>query len=140
MSDGSGTPEERIAATSRLVATLRTEIAAEAPRDREDEEKLAAAARRGERGPAWQRIQQRIDLGQTSLDDVFRGEDTSADARSLQDQSRRTLAALGEGMSEAAATDPEALDPAAEAAEILEEMQERIRAVQRLLGTTGGPR
>ena len=47
---------------------------------RRDYEEMSDKARAGELGPEWQRLQRRVDLEETSLDRVFSGEDTSADA------------------------------------------------------------
>jgi hypothetical protein len=59
---------------------------------------MAGRARRGELGPEWQRLQQRIDLDQTTLDDVFSGRDDSADALAIAALSRRNAGAMrGEG-------------------------------------------
>ncbi|MCC2309385.1 hypothetical protein [Cellulomonas chengniuliangii] len=54
----------------------------------------AEAARRGELGPDWRTVQQRIDAGRTSLEAVFGGEDESPAAQALRTISRRTLAGL----------------------------------------------
>ncbi|GIG27310.1 hypothetical protein [Cellulomonas denverensis] len=53
-------------------------------RDRTADEQAAEARRRGESGPAWQRIQQRIDLRQTTLEDVMGGIDQSPEARQVR--------------------------------------------------------
>ncbi|MGL5867023.1 MAG: hypothetical protein ACRCYX_14365 [Dermatophilaceae bacterium] len=63
------------------------------------DEERAEQARDGLLGADWQRIQRRIDLGQTSLDAVLRGEDTSAEAHELRRtaaENSRTIAEIQE--------------------------------------------
>lgn len=65
---------------------------------RRDEER-AEAARRGDLGPEWQRLQRRIDLGETSVQAVLTGEDDSSDAdvlRATAMENTRSLAAMQE--------------------------------------------
>ena len=65
---------------------------------RQDEER-AEAARRGDLGPQWQRLQRRIDLGETSVLAVLTGEDDSSDADALRAtamENARTLAVMQE--------------------------------------------
>ncbi len=59
----------------------------------EDAER-ARLARRGELGPEWQRLQQRIDLGETSMTDIVSGLDTSAEATSVRHRARDKAAEL----------------------------------------------
>lgn len=53
--------------------------------------KHAEAARRGELGDDWTKIQERIDNGETTLRDVFSGEDTSDAAASLRQTAQRNI-------------------------------------------------
>lgn len=53
--------------------------------------KHAEAARRGELGDDWAKIQERIDNGETTLRDVFSGEDTSDAAASLRQTAQRNI-------------------------------------------------
>ncbi|MGZ4747565.1 MAG: hypothetical protein ACXVYY_10795 [Oryzihumus sp.] len=65
---------------------------------RQDEER-ADAARRGELGPQWQRLQRRIDLGETSVHAILTGKDESADAdllRATAMENTRSLAVMQE--------------------------------------------
>lgn len=65
---------------------------------RRDEER-AEAARRGDLGPEWQRLQRRIDLGETSVQAVLTGEDDSSNAdvlRATAMENTRSLAAMQE--------------------------------------------
>jgi len=71
---------------------LREELA------RRDEER-ADAARRGQLGPEWQRLQRRIDLGETSVQAILTGQDDSADAdllRATAMANTRSLAVMQE--------------------------------------------
>lgn len=77
-----------------LVEHDEQEAMAEADRVRADR------ARAGELGPEWRSVQSRIDLGQTSLEAVFSGEDTSVEAEKLRELSTRNLTALRESWSE----------------------------------------
>jgi hypothetical protein len=58
------------------------------------EEERAEAARRGELGPDWRSVQQRIDAGETTLAAVFEGSDQTPAAVRLRDRSRATLEAM----------------------------------------------
>ena len=63
------------------------------------DEERAEQARDGLLGSDWQRIQRRIDQGETSLDAVLRGEDGSVEATALRQtaaDNARTLAAMQE--------------------------------------------
>ena len=65
----------------------------------EADEQRAAQARRGELGPDWVRLQRRIDLNQTSVSAVVRGEDDSVEAERLRahaEQQARSLAEMQE--------------------------------------------
>ena len=68
----------------------------------EAEEKRAKAARSGELGSDWQRIQQRIDLNSTTLADVFSGRDDSPEARALLGTARSTLAEVSKELDDEA--------------------------------------
>ncbi len=50
-----------------------------------EEERRAEAARRGELGPHWQRLQQRIDLGETTVAAIMTGVDMSPDAQAIRE-------------------------------------------------------
>jgi hypothetical protein len=93
-------PNDIAAAANERIAQLTKEFDAEqrasAAQDAESDAKRAAAARKGELGPEWQKIQQKIDLNKTTLTAVFSGEDSSAEARALTTRSRQNLAKLGE--------------------------------------------
>lgn len=78
--------------------------------DQADEER-AERARSGELGPEWQRIQRRIDEGETSLEDVFTGGDASSDAVELRQMATRNLGRLHEQWAKEAEEDPDAENP-----------------------------
>lgn len=65
------------------------------------QEDRAERARAGELGPEWQKIQQRIDNGQTSLQAVFSGDDQSEEARILAGYSRHNISKTADEMRKA---------------------------------------
>lgn len=85
------------AATEQLVEDQR-EIEQErevmAQESTEAEEDRASAARSGEHGDDWQRVQRRIDAGQTSLQDVLTGVDESPEARRIRDDAAERMTQL----------------------------------------------
>jgi hypothetical protein len=87
------TPEEAIAAIAARFDQLQKRSA---PILDERESERAAAATKGELGPAWQKIQQRVNLGQTTLAKVFDGSDDSREARDLRKSSKRNMNGLRE--------------------------------------------
>ncbi|GIG37641.1 hypothetical protein [Cellulomonas pakistanensis] len=92
-------------------------------RDTADARRRAEAARSGSLGPDWQRVQQRIDGGRTTLSDVFSGTDTSPEAQRLVGRSRAVL-------TEARADAQD--DPTGMTATVLrdmDELRERLRDV-----------
>lgn len=52
---------------------------------------LEERRRKGEMGRAWQILQQRIDLGMTTADDVLEGKDTSPEAMEVRRNMQRNL-------------------------------------------------
>lgn len=102
--------------------------------DDESMEELAQANRDGDRGQDWKKLQERIDRGETTLEDIFGGVDTSREAQSVSELSRKNLATLSERLEEEAKSDPEAFDPRAEAGQIAQELESRIEQVKRDLG------
>jgi hypothetical protein len=69
---------------------------ATAERDAARGTEIADAARRGDLGPQWRTVQQRVDRGETSLDDVFSGRDSSPEAVALARRSRENLSRMSE--------------------------------------------
>ncbi len=100
----------RLAASLSSLSAVQTEIEIDdmvtAAEDAAFDEQRAEAARRGELGPEWQKIQQRIDLGTTTLDDVFSGRDDSPEAIALLAKSRATLQETVRDIQEADDDDP----------------------------------
>jgi hypothetical protein len=93
-------------------------------RDAEATARREEAARRGDLGPDWQRVQRRIDTGRTTLADVFTGQDDSPEARRLAERSRETL----RGARTAAEDDPQG--PSADLLRDLDAVRARLRQVQ----------
>ena len=60
------------------------------------DEERAEQARRGELGADWERLQRRIDLNQTSVSAVVRGEDGSVEAERLREHADRQAQRLAE--------------------------------------------
>jgi hypothetical protein len=56
------------------------------------------AARSGEFGPEWARLQQKIDLGQTTLEAVFTGTDESREAEAVRRMSQQRLAETSDSL------------------------------------------
>ncbi len=125
------TPGERMAAAFARVEQANAaldqvvraadERAAQDPPSRREE-----AARRGELGPHWQRVQVRIDAGQTTLEAVLGGQDTSREAAAIREAARAQL--------RAAATVPG--DEGSRLREEIEQIQDLVRAARR---PAGGP-
>ena len=61
--------------------------------DAENRAEVEQARRDGEHGAEWRAVQQRIDLGKTTLDDVISGVDLSDEARALRVIMQATLPA-----------------------------------------------
>ena len=64
-------------------------------KDREEyqkaEQQHAEAARQGELGEDWRKIQERIDKGDTTLNDIFSGKDSSEAAMTLRQRAQRNI-------------------------------------------------
>ncbi|WP_448630717.1 hypothetical protein [Cellulomonas soli] len=92
---------------------------ADARREAGRADTVAEAARRGELGPEWRRVQERVDQGRTTLADVFSGKDTSPDAQALAERSRERVTQLAQ-----AARQDESV---AEAVEELDAIRTRVQ-------------
>jgi hypothetical protein len=66
-----------------------------------DGDVLATARRAGEHGRDWQVLQQRMDLGQTTLDDILSGVDLSEEAKAVRAEVQKLLPAAGALFAEA---------------------------------------
>lgn len=95
---------------------------------------LAEANRKGTRGPEWRTLQERIDRGETTLESIFSGEDTSREAIAVSENAHRNLRALSEQLEEDAAVDPEAFDPRAETEAIAADLARRVAELKQSLG------
>jgi hypothetical protein len=85
------TARARLAAVQGIADRLEQDAQRRAAATAEQREKIAKAARSGELGPDWAKLQGRIDLGQTSIEKVFEGTDESGEAVRLRETSRRRL-------------------------------------------------
>ena len=101
----------------------------------EEDEDRATLARRGELGPQWQRLQQRIDLGETSVTDIVRGTDDSVDAELVRTDARQRAEQLGTELREREEDDELPVLRAERA-----EMAELSAALDELRRLTSGPR
>lgn len=123
-----------------LMRSLR-DVSDSITREREQDERdnaehrreRAEAARNGELGEDWKKIQERIDKGETTLTDVFSGKDTSEAADALRQTSQQNIArAMQQARDEAEAEDEE--DPFTVLQESLtamsEETQQRLRTMR----------
>lgn len=81
--------QDLLAQGEQMVASQRPEL----ERDAADR---AEAAREGEHGPDWQRLQRRIDTGRTRLEDVVGGADDSPEAQAVRRTARERAATLAE--------------------------------------------
>ena len=90
----------------------------------------AEAARNGELGEDWKKIQERIDKGETTLSDVFSGKDTSEAADALRQTAQQNIArAMQQARQEAEENDEE--DPFTAMQESLSKAtEERVRNLQ----------
>lgn len=85
-----------LAAIAAVQAEIDEALAESAPDDAKREAEFATDARTGKLGVEWMRVQQRIDLGDTTLDDVMSGADDSTAARTLRARSQERLAEVHE--------------------------------------------
>ena len=129
MTDQPLSPVARIALITSQFEALQKETA---PQRAEQDKKRADAARSGALGPEWRRIQQRIDMNETSLQDVFSGADESPEAKSLMANSQRNLAEFGERLAEEREEDDETGlgDPVTELKQMSEAFAARVEAMR----------
>lgn len=90
---------ERLRRTSEELDAMAVQQQAEWDQARaqwaDEDEDRARLARSGELGAQWQRLQQRIDLGETSVSDILRGNDDSVDAEVVMTDARRRAEEIG---------------------------------------------
>jgi len=83
--------EQRLRQVEGLLAQTQRDAERVAREDAPREAQREEAARSGELGRDWRVVQRRVDAGQTSLADVFGGEDDSPAAVRLRERSRATI-------------------------------------------------
>jgi hypothetical protein len=91
--------DERIAQILRITAEIETAGEIDADDDRRAMERIASAARSGELGSDWRRVQQRADLEETTLEAAFTDGDESTEARALRSASAARMAQLQQEIS-----------------------------------------
>lgn len=69
---------------------IREQATSEPDREQDDED-FAHRARSGELGPDWKVLQRRIDLGQTTRDDIVMGRDQSHEAQAVREMADRNV-------------------------------------------------
>lgn len=136
------TIREQIAQVRQANERTRTDHAAYQESVRQADEDRARAARNGELGPEWRRIQVRMDAGQTNLGRVFAGQDDSPEAqvllRRVVERSAGMREQLEEYLEESEAPDPVFAENRRVAGE-LQAAMERLAELNRTLrgGTPG---
>lgn len=93
-------------------------------------ERREEAARRGELGEDWKKIQERIDKGETTLSDIFSGKDNSDEAAALRFTARTNIS---KAMQQARKNKPEDEDPfdfQEELTSLRESIEQRFRNAQ----------
>lgn len=88
--------DEMISRLETLNRQLEKELEAEKKAAEAADDERAERARSGELGPEWKKLQARIDSGQTSLEQIFSGEDTSREAQEVRRLAQRNLTAMRE--------------------------------------------
>lgn len=130
---------ERLRRTSEELDAMAVQQQAEWDQARaqwaDEDEERATLARRGDLGPQWVRLQQRIDLGETSISDILRGNDDSVDAELVMTDARRRAEELGQELRE---RDEQGELPVLGAERA--EMAELSAALDELRRMTSGPR
>ena len=86
----------RVAAVAELQAEIDEDLASTAVDDAREQQRFETDARSGALGIEWQRVQQRIDLGETSVADVMSGADETAAATALRERAESRLTELHE--------------------------------------------
>jgi hypothetical protein len=89
-----GREEELLREVEGLLAQTQRDAERVAQEDAPREAQRAEAARSGDLGRDWRDVQRRIDAGQTSVAELFGGEDVSSAAVQLRDRSRATIDAM----------------------------------------------
>jgi hypothetical protein len=113
-------PNPTLARLEALIGSLEREERASERELADSDRERASAARDGRMGPEWQRVQRRIDAGETTLLDVFAGRDESPEAQRLREMSSANLQALRETMP------PDLVEEVEDSDEAFDRMRERV--------------
>lgn len=128
---GAGSPFEALDSLIESLSEMNERIEREISQDRESmadaAQERAEAARSGELGSDWQTIQRRIDRGETTLEAVFSGEDTSIEAQHLREDSEDGMEELMEKWDEMEENGE--TTPRSEFASIWREFEERNQQI-----------
>ena len=116
---------------------MEEESARQAQAREEADEARAEKAQSGELGPECQRIQKRIDQGQTTLLDVFTGKDTSPEARSLHAQASKHLGRIHDQWAKEAEND-DAENPLTELRDARKTQEARVHDILGRFGPSYG--
>ncbi|WP_315298093.1 hypothetical protein [uncultured Actinomyces sp.] len=125
--------ENILQSLKEMQETVQKEIEKDREANHKAEEQHAEAARRGELGEDWRKIQERIDNGNTTLSDIFSGEDSSEAAMTLRQTAQQNITrAMQQARQEAEENDEE--DPFTVLQEKLSALskatEERVRNLQ----------
>jgi hypothetical protein len=120
MSDPGAQADPVLARLEALIGGLEREARASERELADSDRERASAARDGRMGPEWQRVQRRIDAGETTVLDVFSGRDESPEAVRLRELSRTNLQSLRETMP------PDLAEEVEDSDEAFDRMRERV--------------
>ncbi len=119
---------------SAATAAQREQRLAERAQHANKDDELAAKRRNGEMGRDWQVLQQRIDMNQTTLDDVLNGVDTSKEARAVRLVIQRDLIPRARQQFAEAMKSEELEVPLQQLHTAQAELQEALASIQRMRG------
>ena len=127
-----------LAAILAMQAEIDEALVVSAAEDARREAEFAAHARVGKLGTEWQRVQQRIDLGETTLDDVMSGVDDSPSARALRERAESTLEVVHDELE--LDEEPENVDTLAEMNEMQRDLAKRLEELRMMAEELDGRR
>jgi hypothetical protein len=137
-----GDPRAHANATLAAILAMQAEIddalVQSAADDARREAEFSAHARVGKLGTEWQRVQQRIDLGETTLDDVMSGVDDSPSARALRERAEATLEVVHDELE--LDEEPEKVDTLAEMNEMQRDLAKRLDELRMMAEELDGRR
>ncbi|GAA3592768.1 hypothetical protein GCM10022198_15850 [Klugiella xanthotipulae] len=117
-----------------MLSQVVDEASRSAERDAAHDEARAIAARRGDLGPEWRKIQHRLDLNQTSVRDIFSGTDDSTEAQALRATSQQRIAALREDLVQQVEASGEETDPLVDIQNLNSQLYARLDDIRDQLG------